>query len=399
MLSMTDVNLENVAAELAKFGVEAAYFVPTPTGMSKSIIDAHENLRTYLRINKVHDFSNQGQGQIHKRKVTIRLVQEDVIVERELSLYRPNTKNGDPRFWIGNLRSYAEPFNLIALITCSSGELFAINCSNANIWNSRSRTGSPLSSLLKGFEKSDTASELLKKLEEVSALGFVDTLRNGPTGVGFTLETLLGIPANSSRNPDYKGIELKSGRTPVSGRQKSRSTLFSQVPNWELSLLKSGREILDTYGYLNQEKNRLQLYCSISNTPNSQGLVLRSELSGDQIEAIALGPTGGERRVVSWLVAELQESLALKHKETFWIKAHQRVRNGQEQFHFVEVTHTRRPLVANFGLLVELGKIELDLTLSEKDGGGIRDHGYLFKIWSENFDLLFPMPINYVLSV
>ena len=103
--------------------------------------------------------------------------------------------------------------------------------------------------------------------------------------------------------------------------------------------------------------------------------------------------------MVLWVLSEVQSALALKHKETFWIKAHQRVANGREQFRFSEVTHTRRPLVSNLGLLIDSGKIELDFTLSEKSSGGTRDHGYLFKIWRENFDLLFPKPINYVLSV
>ena len=40
-------------------------------------------------------------------------------------------------------------------------------------------------------------------------------------GVGYTLETLLGIAANSSKAPDYKGIEIKSGR------QKSSEWTFN----------------------------------------------------------------------------------------------------------------------------------------------------------------------------
>jgi hypothetical protein len=224
-------------------------------------------------------------------------------------------------------------------------------------------------------------------------------LRTGPTGVGYTLETLLGIAANSSRNPDYKGIELKSGRVPSSGRQQTRSTLFSKIPNWELSHMKSGSEILQSFGYLNEQKNRLQLYCSISNQPNTQGLQLRIDGSGKHIEAIDVRQPESEGSVALWVLAEVQSALALKHKETFWIKAHQRVANGREQFRFSEVTHTRSPLVSNLGLLIDSGKIELDFTLSEKSSGGTRDHGYLFKIWRENFDLLFPKPINYVLSV
>jgi len=52
----------------------------------------------------------------------------------------------------------------------------------------------------------------LSKLQIISAKGFVDSLRSGDTGVGMTLETLLGIEANSNRAPDYFGIEIKAKR-------------------------------------------------------------------------------------------------------------------------------------------------------------------------------------------
>ena len=388
MLAKADMKVDVVASELAKYGVEAAYVVPTPTGLSKSIMDAHEHLRNFLKSKGLHDFANQNQGPDSKRKIPIKLLTRESIIELELSLYRPNTKTGDPRIWISDLKKHVGPFNLVAFISGSKGDLYAINCSSAEVWNSRLVAGSPLNALL-----------TLERLTEVSTLGYVDSLRAGPTGVGYTLETLLGIAANSSRNPDYKGIELKSGRVPSSGRQQTRSTLFSKIPNWELSQMKSGSEILQSFGYLNEQKNRLQLYCSISNQPNSQGLQLRIDASGKHIEAIDVRQPYSEDSVVLCVLSEVQSALALKHKETFWIKAHQRVANGREQFRFSEVTHTRRPLVSNLGLLIDSGKIELDFTLSEKSSGGTRDHGYLFKIWRENFDLLFPKPINYVLSV
>jgi hypothetical protein len=49
MLDATDRPIENVIAILAKEGVEAGYLVPTPTGLDKSILDAHAGLRDYLR--------------------------------------------------------------------------------------------------------------------------------------------------------------------------------------------------------------------------------------------------------------------------------------------------------------------------------------------------------------
>jgi hypothetical protein len=399
MLIEPDIQLDLVVAELAKYGIEAGYFVPTATALSKSIVDAHEGLRRFLSSNSIHDFEQQGQGPDNKKVVEVKIVLPDSIVSRELSLYRPQTKNGDPRLWISRLSDYANPFNLIALIVDGTGTVHVVNCSRPEVWASRDKQGSPLQILLSNAVKSDVVDELLEKLSTISAMGFVDSLRSGPTGVGFTLETLLGIKANSSRTPDYKGIELKSGRVPATGVPRNRSTIFSQVPKWELSQLKSGKEILHKYGYHNPQRNRTQLYCSVASEPNPQGLFMRIDSSGQYVENIAVTPDGSEEPVAVWILSELEAALAAKHKETFWIKASQRKSGSNEQFHYTKVVHTRRPLVNNFGLLIDTGKIEMDYTLSAKPSGAARDHGYLFKMWPQNFHLLFPPPINYALSI
>jgi hypothetical protein len=398
MLARSDTPIDAVASELAKHGVEAGYFVPTDTGMSKSIVDAHEGIRRYLKSKSLHNFDEQLQGPDHKKKLAVKLVLPDCTIDRELSLYRPRTKSGDPRLWVSRLGEYAKPFNLIALIVGSTGALYVVNCSREDVWASRERAGSPLNQLLNKASTSDVAEELLQKLRDISAMGFVDSMRHGPTGIGFTLESLLGIRANSSQTPDYKGIELKSGRMPASGVSGNRSTMFSQIPRWELSHLKSGKEILKAYGYYNEEKDRTQLYCSVAAMPNSQGLFIRVDSSGEFVENLAVKKDGSESPVVVWVLSELEATLAAKHKETFWIKAKQRKSGAKEQFHFTNVVHTRSPLINNFGLLVDTGKIEMDYTLSSKPSGGTRDHGYLFKLWPRDFYLLFPPPINYALS-
>ena len=399
MLAKSDVPIEIVISELAKHGVEGGYFVPTDTGMTKSIVDAHEGIRRFLKSKDLHDFDQQAQGPDNKRKIPAKIVLSDHTIDREISLYRPQTKNGDPRLWIGRLNEYANPFNLIVLIVDHSGTIYVINCSSPDVWASRELNGSPLNKLLQRAVKSDVAEELLGKLTDISAMGFVDSMRPGPTGIGFTLESLLGIEANSSRAPDFKGIELKSGRVPTVGAAKSRSTMFSQIPKWELSRLKSGKEILKAYGYHNPQRDRTQLYCSVSNNPNSQGLFMRVSTSGELVENLALKSDGTEEPVVLWVLSELEAALAAKHRETFWVKAQNRIAKRKEQFHFTNVVHTRSPLVSNLGLLVDTGKIEVDYTLSSKSSGGTRDHGYLFKVWPKNFDLLFPPPINYVISI
>ena len=49
-------------------------------------------------------------------------------------------------------------------------------------------------------------------------MGYVVSLRNGNTGIGYTLETLLGLEENNLKTPDFGDIELKSQRNGVNNR-------------------------------------------------------------------------------------------------------------------------------------------------------------------------------------
>ena len=137
------------------------------------------------------------------------------------------------------------------------------------------------------ISRSETASELLEMMKGIAERGFISTLRAGAAGVGYTLETLLGIEANSSKAPDYKGIEIKSfrRRSQLSGR----STVFAQKPNWKISRLKSSKDILFARGRYNNEKQRWQLFHEFSALkPNSYGMKLSLDFNGSLLHQICL---------------------------------------------------------------------------------------------------------------
>jgi hypothetical protein len=94
-------------ADLASFGVEAAYLVPTSTGLQKSILDAHESLRNYLKRMNFHDFNSQHQGPENKISTECFFIAENDLIQSKVSLYRPRTKAGDPRIWFSSLPKYS----------------------------------------------------------------------------------------------------------------------------------------------------------------------------------------------------------------------------------------------------------------------------------------------------
>lgn len=400
MLEQSDRSIAQVIEVLASNGLEAAYLVPTETGLTKSILDAHAGLRSYFTAKKFHDYYGQGKGTEAKRTVDAFYVTPVGLTPTKVSLYRPETKNGDPRIWPYELKKFSKAGNLLAIFADDEC-IYIANVSDQHMLSAEGVVGHYFGQFLKGLadKKNEVATELLDRIRTCTNGGWIPSMRQGPTGIGFTLESLLGIAANSSRLPDYKGIELKASRQNFKA-PRSRSTLFSKTPDWGKSVCQSGLELLDKYGYV--VDGRRQLYCSLRHIPNSLGHFLEVANSDTTLNSMHQQAVEMQKDpVLHWDLAVLTSALAEKHKETFWIKAQVRKSDGAEEFRFTHVTHTKGPLLANMVELFRLGSIELDYCLHEKLGESgsrsARDHGYLFKIWPKNLNQLFPPPSTYSL--
>lgn len=404
MLNTTDRPIEPVIAMLARAGVEAGYLVPTSTGLEKSILDAHAGLRDYFRLTKFHDYQIQEQGTSGKRIVQGFFVTAKGFENTQVSLYRPETKTGDPRIWIYGLKDWVRSGNLLAIFVHRDA-LYIVNVSDQSMLSNQGLMHPVLDSLIKDIVGATNAIalELLDRLRGVADKGWVKSLRHGPTGVGFTLETMLGIAANSNRAPDYRGIEIKAGRA-TGGKLSSRTTLFSKTPDWTRSTIHNGLGLLDAYGYRDNDC-RLQLYCSLNNIPNKLGHYL--EVKDDDLILHSMHQQSGQsdaeaKKVLLWEMEQLRTSLAEKHRETFWVKAKVRSNaDGKEDFHYTDVVHTRGPLLGNMVEMFRFGRIELDYVIHEEFGKKgnrkSRDHGYLFKMWQKDLPSLFPPPKRYSL--
>jgi hypothetical protein len=400
MLQIADRPVSQAIEALANFGTEAAFLVPTETGLEKSIMDAHSSLRSFLRVKGIHDFAKQGQGASQKIVIQATLLKPELSIEIPVALYRPDTKGGDPRIWPHGLKSHVIARNLLALIVIDQ-KLYIVNLSDRGNLSEDGQVGARLAALLRKAESSLNlvASELLANLREHAGNRWIKTLRPGPTGVGFTLESLLGISANNNKSPDFKGIEIKAGRT-KSSRRTTRSTLFSKTPDWMKSRVGSGMRLLEAYGY--ESGGRRQLYCELSNSPNRLGHYLKVDDSLFALHSMFHDEkTAKSEKVFHWDIEVLQSQLLAKHNETFWIKAKTRGSGGDEEFLFSEVVHTRKPLASNISNLFDLGVITLDYCIHEEVSASgkcsARDHGYLFKIWEKDLNQLFPPPSHYSL--
>ena len=372
----------------------------TATGLKKSILDATTPMRTYFKENNVHDYELQAQGPENKVTKKTYILTGGRVIETTTSMYRPVTKEGDPRLWIYGLKDTTEADDIHAIIAQNPDELYVINLTKINIPRfCETDVENPIRDLVKGLsDYADIVSEeLLYRLLEFKGL-WLDTDLRADTAIGRQVEALLGIQMNASREPDYRGIELKSFR---SQRPSIRKNLFCKVPDWDISFLKSGAEIVEKYGYMSGgvKSYRNTLQCAV---PNTQNLRLNMNYPDNLLEIEEDRRIDAEvfkkvADVAVWRLHTLHQCLLTKHHETFWIEVDTRRGDaGQEQFRFNKIEHTRNPNVAQFDILLEQSMITVDLLLGRpkvdmvtgnpKKGGD----AVSFKIKKTATGLLFP---------
>ena len=163
MLAMSDINIDQFIPLFADIGCSVAFLVPTPTGYEKSIMDAIGSVRELLKDEGIHDYELQGQGPSEKIMWPSFFVTADGLIETEASLYRPVTKNGDPRIWFKGLKKYCNPKNLLSLIVFDK-KIYVLNLSNESIRNSLLQQGFVYDLLQQvKYSKQSVTIELLKK--------------------------------------------------------------------------------------------------------------------------------------------------------------------------------------------------------------------------------------------
>lgn len=391
MRQLTSLEINRIKL-LTEKSVELCLIEPTSTGLDKSIMDATGSIRSFLKTKHIHDYELQKQGQENKIQIASFLIGSSELTSSVASLYRPNTKKGDPRIWFKGLNAYSKANDILGIIAFDN-KLYVLNISQLDLQKLiESSISNPLQELVNEINQvsNEVAEELLYLLNKIAAKGPVPAMLKADTAIGRTLETLLGIDINSSKKPDYKGIELKSYRD----KRGNRKNLFAQVPDWDLSKFKSSAEILNEFGY--KRGDDFKLYCTVSTlVRNSQGLKLKIDTEIRQLIENSDRSSIGD--FVVWSLETLHKRLIEKHNETFWIAADSLIIGGQEHFQYKKVEHTKKPIVSQFDILLEQGIITLDHLIKRKSTGSVVEKGPIFKIKPNALDLLFPPSQSYSL--
>src|SRR5437016_9307944 len=165
-----------------------------------------------------------------------------------------------------------------------------------------------------------TLDEFSKEFTKIKAMGWIQSKRRGPTGIGQTLEKLLDLPESNVASPDLGEIELKAHRV----NSSSMISLFTfNRKVWKMKPLEAIKE----YG-TPDENGRLGLYFTMSRTPNSIGLFLHIENG-----AISVRHVSGQI-IAEWALQTLTERFVKKLPALILVSAFSEMRGDIEWFQF-----------------------------------------------------------------
>ena len=217
---------------------------------------------------------------------------------------------------------------------------------------------------------------LKDRLSEINQMGYVVSLRRGNTGIGYTLETLLGLEENNLKTPDFGDVELKSQRKGVN----NRVTMFTFNRGvWKIKQ----RELIERYGYIDTN-GRPSLYCTANSKPNNQGLLVKVEQ-----ETVKLYHLDGSL-VAEWPGERLIDRFRSKMPALIIVNADTRVNSDRkEEFWFNEAYLLTDPNEDNLLDLIKQDIIIVEVRMHLRENRIVRNHGTGFRIAERFWNLCF----------
>lgn len=234
----------------------------------------------------------------------------------------------------------------------------------------------------------NTIEDFIREYKKIQERGWITTHRSGNTGIGKTLEDLLGIIENNYQEPDFGEYELKASRI----NSNSMLTLFTKSP-----LPKGSNTALrlafgySSSAYDNDEKvlhttlNALD-YVKVANTGHSLKV---DYVVGKPSDQIIIESENGHFDAY-WIVEELRSNFESKYPyKLVYVKAESRGNGTNEQFRFKQAYLCDGFSYNGFLELLQRGLIYVDLRIGQYPDGRTHDHGTAFRIREADQDALF----------
>ncbi|MFH1427745.1 MAG: MvaI/BcnI family restriction endonuclease [Patescibacteria group bacterium] len=225
-----------------------------------------------------------------------------------------------------------------------------------------------------------TLKQLVEKLKEIKDMGFIKTHRAHDTGIGKTLEDLLGIKENNLRLPDAGKIELKAKRM----GSESMLTLATKSPE-----PRGVNKVLFENCKYKDKEGQYNLHSTVSGfRVNPQGFKII--VVGDRL--ILKNKKNIE---AYWPMSIFDEVLKSKSNKILLVFAETKGerKTSNEKFHYTEAHLLFNLNIEKFEKAIKDGKLKVDIRIgafrSGKYKGKYHDHGTGLRINKRDFLHLF----------
>lgn len=226
-----------------------------------------------------------------------------------------------------------------------------------------------------------TLKEALIILDKYKSIGYILTHRPGPTGIGKTLEDILGIEENNIDISNTTFAELKSARK----GSNSMLTLFTKVPQPN----ESNSKILNKFGYISSKSRGEKV---IHTTVWSTGYNTIKGHVGFKVlvfpDKVSLICSTGEE-IGYWDESTLRECFKNKLHHVLYVRAERIGRGKTEQFWFNEAWMFTGFNFKGFKNAIKDGVVCVDVRIGQYPNGKPHDHGTGFRVHPDKFELCF----------
>ena len=234
---------------------------------------------------------------------------------------------------------------------------------------------------------------LRNKFETIKNYGWIESMRKGTTGIGYTFEKLIGKSEDSFPIPDYGSIEIKTRYK----NSKQDITLFNATPDGDY--LFPIKRIYERFGIKDKYYPKFKkFYAKISSDPTYTGIYYKFKLVIDEDdEKIKVLVIDNKNNYIdpkiSWSFPFLKEKLERKLKYLALVKADCYCNIEKQFFHYNQITFYMLRGWNTFLKLIKNGTIKTTFMIGfYKSGpkfGQMNNHGVGFDIAEEDLEKLF----------
>lgn len=220
--------------------------------------------------------------------------------------------------------------------------------------------------------------EFKKAFDQIKAQGPVKSGRGGATGVGHTLETLLGLEEDNKDRADLGFAELKAHRK----GSNALITLFTFDRN---AWLMNKKDAIENYGTADSD-GRMGLYFTLRHEGEitQTGLKLVGDKKQDTVSVL-----DEEGKILAqWTMEKIAKKFMEKIPALVVVTAESEHKPGGEHFKYTEAMFYTNPVAEKICQQILAGNVSVDLRMHDAITK-VRNHGTAFRVYEQAVGELF----------